>query len=188
MKSDQIRWDEKYRSGGPGRERDPNPFLKRHIRFLPVGLALDVACGEGANAVFLAQNGFLVEAVDISSVALRNARSLARSRGVEIKTIRADLDGFQLPAGRYEVVTVFNYLNRRLIPRIKRSLKRGGRIVYETYLREQRDLGGPKDPRYLLRPNELLTLFEGFRIRFYREGIFRERRKKAIAGLIAEKI
>ncbi len=148
---------------------------------------MDVACGEGRNAVFLAEKGFDVEAFDISSVALRHARSLARSRRVKIKTIHADLDGYKLPADRYDAITVFYYLNRRLIPRIKKSLKRGGRIVYQTYLAVDDGPAGLKNPRYLLKPNELLHLFGGFRILFYREGIFREPRQKAIASLIAEK-
>ncbi len=172
----------------PAGDGKPNSFLKTHVASLPRGKAADLAAGEGGNAVFLAQKGFRVEAVDISSVGLRKARSFARTKQVKIRTVQADLDHFQIEPGRYDLITVFYYLNRRLIPRIKKGLKKGGRIVYETYLVEQSLLGGPKNPDYLLKTNELLSLFQEFRVLFYREGIFREPRKKAIASLIAEKV
>jgi SAM-dependent methyltransferase len=115
---------------------------------------------------------------------------LAKESGVRIRTLQADLDHYPLEEGRYDLITDFYFLDRRLIPRIKRGLKKGGRVVFETYLREHSALGleGPRNPKYLLKPNELLKLFKGFRILFYREGIFREGgTRKAVASLIAEK-
>lgn len=191
MRSDQERWDEKYRGKGLVLGTEINPFLRKHIRLLPKGKALDIATGEGKNAVFLAHHGFDVEAVDISKFGLRKAQKLAKENGVRIRTLHADLDHYQLEEGRYDLITDFYFLDRRLIPGIKRGLKKGGRVVFETYLTEQMSLGneGPKNPRYLLKPNELLTLFRGFRILFYREGILRESgTRKAVASLIAEKI
>ncbi len=191
MRSDQERWDEKYKGKRLILGTEANPFLRKHIRLLPKGKALDLATGEGKNAVFLAHHGFNVEAVDISKFGLRKARNLAKESGVRIRTLQADLDQYPLEEGRYDLITDFYFLDRRLIPRIKRGLKKGGRVVFETYLKEQMSLSneGPKNPRYLLKPNELLTLFRGFRILFYREGIFREGgTRKAVASLIAEKI
>ncbi len=191
MQSDQDRWDEKYKRKRFVSGTEANPFLRKHIRFLPKGKALDIATGEGKNAVFLAHHGFDVEAVDISKFGLRKARKFAKESGVRIRTLQADLDQYPLEEGRYDLITDFYFLDRRLIPRIKRGLKKGGRVVFETYLKEQMSLSndGPKNPRYLLKPNELLTLFRGFRILFYREGIFREDgTRKAVASLIAEKI
>ena len=191
MKADQKRWDEKFRGKKYTLGTEVNPFLRKHIRLLPRGKALDVATGEGKNAVFLARHGFDVEAVDISQKGLRKARRLAREKGVKIKTVLADLDHYPIEKERYDLITEFYFLDRRLIPRIKRGLKKGGRVAFETYLTEQSSLcrEGPRNPKYLLKPNELLTLFKGFRILFYREGIFREGgKKKAVASLIAEKI
>ena len=190
LKLDQKRWDEKFREKKYTLGTEANPFLRKYIRLLPRGKALDVATGEGKNAVFLAQNGFAVEAVDISQKGLRKARRLAREKGVKVKTVLADLDHYPIEKERYDLITDFYFLDRRLIPRIKRGLKKGGRVVFETYLTEQSSLcqEGPRNPKYLLKHNELLTLFKGFRILFYREGIFREGgKKKAIASLIAEK-
>ena len=191
MRSDQERWDKKYKGKRFALGTEANPFLRKHIHLLPKGKALDIAAGEGKNAVFLAHHGFDVEAVDISKFALKKARKLAKENGVKIRTFQADLDHYPIEGGRYDLITDFYFLDRRLIPRIKRGLKKGGRAVFETYLKEEKSLSndGPKNPRYLLKPNELLTLFRGFRILFYREGIFKEGgSRKAIASLIAEKV
>ena len=190
MKSDQKRWDEKFTAQEYTLGTEANPFLRKHIRLLPRGKALDVATGEGKNAVFLARHGFDVEAVDISQKGLRKARRLAGEKGVQVKTVLADLDHYPIEKERYDLITDFYFLDRRLIPRIKKGLKKGGKVVFETYLTEQSSLcqDGPRNPKYLLKHNELLTLFKGFRILFYREGIFSEGgKKKAVASLIAEK-
>jgi len=190
LKSDQKRWDEKFRKKKYTLGTEANPFLRKHIRLLPRGKALDVATGEGRNAVFLAQHGFEVEAVDISKKGISKARRLAKEKGIKIKTVLADLDHYPIEKERYDLITDFYFLDRRLIPRIKRGLKKGGIVVFETYLTEHSNIcsEGPRNPQYLLKPNEPLKLFMGFRILFYREGIFREGgKKKAIASLIAEK-
>jgi len=191
MKSDQRRWNERFRRKEFALGKEPNPFLKKYIHLLPKGKALDIASGEGKNTVFLAQQGFEVDAVDISGKGLKKAQKLAREQGVKIKTFLVDLDQYQIEKERYDLIANFYYLKRRLIPRIKKGIKKGGRVVFETYLLEHRTLGtgGPKQAKYFLKPNELLRLFKNFRILFYREGIFKEGgRKKAVASLIAEKI
>ena len=191
MISDQDRWDNRFRGTKFALGKKANSLLRRHIGRLPKGKALDIATGEGRNAIFLAQQGFDVDAVDISAVGLRKAQRLAKEMKVKINTILADLDSHQIGKERYDLIVDFYFLNRRLIPKIKKGLKNGGRVIFETYILEHRDLGttGPKDPKYFLKPNELISLFKGFRILFYREGIFKEGgKRKAIASLIAEKI
>lgn len=190
MKPDQKRWDERFKGKEFTFGKEPNPFLRRHIRFLPKGKALDIASGEGRNATFLAQHGFDVDAVDISEMGLKKNRQLAKENGVRIHTFLADLNNFQIEKDRYDLIANFYFLKRSLIPQIKRGLKKGGRIIFETYILEQRNIGtgGPKEAKYFLKPNELLRLFKDFRILFYREGIFKEGgRRKAVASLIAEK-
>jgi SAM-dependent methyltransferase len=190
MKKDQKRWDKRFKGKAFALGKEANFFLRRHLRFLPGGRALDLATGEGRNAIFLAQHGFEVDAVDLSEIGLRKARRLAREKGVTIHTILTDLDTYPIVKEGYDLIANFYFLNRRLIPKMKRGVRKGGRVVFETYLLEHRDLhvGGPTNLKYFLKPNELLTLFRGFRILFYREGIFREGgRKKAIASLIAQK-
>ena len=191
LRSDQKRWDERFRTKGFALGKDANLFLRKNIHLLPRGKALDIAAGEGRNAVCLALHGCDVDAVDVSPVGLKKARRLAREMGVRIHTLVADLDTFEIERDRYDFIADFYYLSRKLIPKIKRGLKKGGRVIFETYIVDQRDLhtGGPKHLKYFLKHNELLRLFKGFRILLYREGIFKEGgRKKAVASLIAEKI
>jgi len=191
VKADQKRWDKRFGRKEFALGKEPNPFLKKHIRLLPKGKALDMATGEGRNAVFLAQHGFEVDAMDISERGLKKTQKLAREKGVHINTFLVDLDQYPIEKERYDLIANFYFLKRRLIPRIKKGLKKGGRVIFETYLLEHRTLGtgGPKQAKYFLKPNELLHLFQDFRVLFYREGIFREGgRGKAVASLIAEKI
>ncbi len=190
LKSDQKRWDERFGEKEFAFGKEPNPFLKRHIALLPGGKALDIATGEGRNAVFLAQHGSDVDAVDISKMGLKKVRKLAQEAGIKIHTLHADLDTFKIKEEEYDLITNFYFLKRSLIPKIKKGLKRGGKVIFETYILEHRNLAtsGPKQAKYFLKSNELLRLFKGFRVLHYREGIFRERgKKKAIASLIAQK-
>jgi len=190
LKADKKRWDERFRRKEFALGKEPNPFLKKHIYLLPKGKALDMATGEGRNAVFLAQNGFEVDAVDISEKGLRKARKLAREKGVKVNALLVDLDHYQIERERYDLIANFYFLKRRLIPKIREGLKKGGKVIFETYLLEHRKLatGGPKQAKYFLKPNELLRLFKDFRILFYREGIIREGgKRKAVASLIAQK-
>lgn len=190
MKSDQERWDKKYQGEEFAYGKKPNAFLKKHLSSLEKGVALDLASGEGRNAVFLAQAGWKVDAVDISPVGVRKARRLAKEAGVRINFRQADLDFYPIAKEKYDLISILYFWDRRLIPRIKRGLKKGGRILFETYTFETlfRGLEGPREAKYLLKANELLDLFRDFRVLFYREGIFREGgRRKAIASLIAEK-
>jgi 2-polyprenyl-3-methyl-5-hydroxy-6-metoxy-1,4-benzoquinol methylase len=190
MKSDQKRWDERFRGKGFAFGKQPNPFLKKHIHLLPKGKTLDIASGEGRNAVFLARQGFDVDAVDISEVGLKKAKKLAGEIRVKIDTTYADLNTYQIEKEKYDLIANFYFLRRSLIPKIKKGLKKGGRVIFETYTLEQKNVGteGPKDPKYFLKPNELLRLFKDFHILYYREGIFKEGgRRKAVASLIAQK-
>ncbi len=190
MKTDQKKWNKRFGRKEFALGREPNLFLKQHLALLSKGRALDVATGEGRNAVFLAQNGFEVDAVDISREGLKKARKSAREKGVKVNAFLVDLDRYQIEEDRYDLIANLYFLKRRLIPKIRKGLKKGGKVIFETYLLEHRTLaaGGPRQAKYFLKPNELLRLFKGFRILFYREGIFREGgRRKAVASLIAEK-
>jgi len=189
MKEDKSKWDEKYKGGVFLCGKEANRFLIDNIHLLPKGRVLDIAAGEGRNSAFFAKHGFEVDAIDISKMGLKKAKRLAREEGAEINFIKADLENYQIEENAYDVIANFNYLQRDLIPQIKRGLKIGGAVVFETYLIDQSALSsGPKNPDHLLGHNELLGFFKGFRVILYREGMYRERGlKKAIAGIIATK-
>ena len=166
---------------------EPAPFLVENIELLPKGRVLDVAMGAGRNAIYLAKLGFAVEGVEISPEAVNVVLESAQKAGVTIRAQLADLEGsYSIKKGAYDLIICFNYLQRSLIPQIKDGLRKGGMIVYETFIIDQAQLGKPKNPDYLLKHNELLDMFRDFRCLRYREGIVEGR--KAIAGIIAEKV
>src|SRR3990170_6377161 len=166
----------------------PCEFLARHLALLPRGRALDVAAGDGRNALFLARNGFSVEAIDLLFDGLREAARTARSEGLPVALVQADLTRFRLAPARYDAGINVRYLQRGLVPQLKSALRPGGRILFETYLREQATIGRPKRLDYLLRRGELLDLFRDLIVLKYREGKFAERGRPAyLASLIAER-
>jgi tellurite methyltransferase len=165
----------------------PSQFLVDNVELLPKGRVLDVAMGSGRNAVYLAKLGFEVEGIDISAEAVDNAVTLARQSNIDLNAKVRDLEtDYRIEKGAYDLIICFNYLQRSLMPQIKEGLRTGGMVVYETYLIDQPRFGKPRNPDYLLKHNELLNLFRGFRCLRYREGIIENR--KAVAGIVAEKI
>lgn len=188
MREDRRHWEEKYATpefiGGVR----PCAFLAEHLTLIPRGRALDIATGEGRNAIFLAQNGFAVEGIDISYAALHKAKVWANQKGVPLTLIQADLTQFCLPPNRYDLIVNVNYLQRSLVPQIKVSLKPRGMVLFETLLIDQAAIGHPRNPEHLLRHNELLDLFRNFRVLRYREGEVTEEGKRAyLASLLAER-
>ncbi|MBI4526450.1 MAG: methyltransferase domain-containing protein [Deltaproteobacteria bacterium] len=181
---DQKKWDERY-AQGHGIDR-PAAFLEHiFLEFswcIKPGRALDVATGRGRNALFLAQRGFAVEALDVSVTALKEAAKRADELGLNIVFRQADLDHVELPHDAYDLIVNFNFLQRSLIPKIKNAARPGGYVIFETYLIDQRLVGHPRNPSYLLGHNELLELFRDFRILYYREGKFIEAGKEAYRG------
>ncbi len=169
---------------------EPSSFLAENIDLLPKGKALDIAMGSGRNSVFLAQHGFRVCGFDRSIEAVKAAKLLARRHNVKIKAEVADLeDGFIIEELTYDLIICFNYLQRSLMLQIKSGLKKGGMVVYETFIIDQVKFGKPTNPDYLLDRNELLRMFTEFRCLRYREGVIQgPRGPAAIASIIAEKV
>ncbi|MCO5143238.1 MAG: methyltransferase domain-containing protein [Oligoflexia bacterium] len=179
-------WDKTYSRKDYVFGKDPVDFLQKNIDSLPKGRALDIATGEGRNAVFLAKKGFSVDAVDISKVGLKKAQKLASEHGVKIQTINADLNRYEIPLSKYNVILNFFYLQRNLIPKIKKGLLPGGVVVFETYTTDQLKIPGAStwEKEYLLKPGELKKMFSGFEILKYQEN---NDGKSATARLIARK-
>jgi tellurite methyltransferase len=188
---DREKWESRHACQDDGQE--PSPFLgeilDRGAWPIAAGRALDIATGKGRNALFLAERGFEVVAIDISGVALEAARKRAQARSLRISWRQEDLEGLALPDDQYDLILNFNYLQRSLIPQIKTALKMGGHVIFDTYLVDQQTIGHPKNPAYLLGHNELLRSFREFRVLYYREGKIVERGSVAFrAGLLAQKL
>lgn len=158
----------------------PARLLLEHRHRLPIGsqaAALDVACGRGRNALYLAEQGLTVDAVDRDEQALAELAATARRRplpALATHVINLETDTAHppaLPRARYNIITVFFYLYRPLFPVLIRALKPGGWLIYETFtldnhLRRQH----PRRREFCLEPNELLALTQGLRVLHYDEG------------------
>ena len=189
--NDREKWENRHAHKDDGQE--PSPFLREIFHRgwwqLSPGRALDLATGKGRNALFLAERGFQVVAIDISGVALEAARKRAHARSLRISWRQEDLERLTLPDEEYDLILNFNYLQRSLIPQIKTALKVGGHVIFDTYLVDQQAIGHPKNPAYLLDHNELLQSFREFRVLYYREGKITEKGSVAFrAGLLAQKL
>jgi hypothetical protein len=181
---------------GPARARlwRPHAFLQDSIPLLAAAwgalagkYALDLACGSGRDAVYLATLGMKVAAVDLLPEALERSADLAARTGVELQVLRADVEhGPPLAPAACDLVIVFNFLHRPLFAQLREAVTRGGFLIYETFLVEQRErFGKPSREAFLLQPGELRSAFAGWQIACYREGQFAPRR--ITAGLVARR-
>lgn len=136
--------------------RQPSPWIRRFAGLIaPQGWVLDVACGGGRHARYLAGLGHRVEAVD------RNADALATLQGIEgVTTRQADLEGGPWPYYNcaFDGIVVANYLFRPLMPLMINALAEGGVLIYETFMEGNEKFGKPSNPAHLLRSGELLEI------------------------------
>lgn len=137
----------------------PSAWVCRFARLIAAGgTVLDLACGQGRHARYLAGLGYRVEAVDCDGAALA---ALAGVAGVSTHCV--DLEGAPWPyhAGRFDGIVVTNYLHRPLMPVMLDALGPGAVLIYETFASGNEKRGRPSNPEFLLRPGELLQTVEG---------------------------
>lgn len=191
--SPRQRWNRRWAGcDGAAQERAPAGWLVQCTPLLPRDggpRALDVACGNGRNALHLARLGFTVDAVDVSDVAVEAVRDAAAAERLEIRARRVDLEYDRLPVGAYDVVVVINYLQRDLFGALADALTSGGILVAETFTRAHAvRSGSTMNPRYRLEPGELLHSFPGLTLLRYREGVTGAGpRRRAVASIAARR-
>ena len=160
--SDRERWDAKYADKPAPDRLNPDDWLIEQAAGLQPGRALELACGLGHNAIWLALHGWNVDAVDISATGLSRAEDLARHRGAQVNWIAADLDAFVPEPAAYDLVLVFRFLDRGRLPGIiQEALRPVGRLVYETFSTAHLSRADVhmKNPAFALLPGELPRLF-----------------------------
>jgi SAM-dependent methyltransferase len=188
--SDREHWNAKHRDAEVG-GRSTRAWLVEHRNLLAEresGRALDIACGVGREAVYLAELGFAVDAVDVSDVAIARLRERAAERTLNIETARMDLlqPGAEFPRPPYDVICCFYFLRRPLLASIAGALAPGGLLLFENFTRDHVEVvGGQMPERVLLDHNELLRAFPGLRVLRYREAIIGTERRRAVASLVA---
>ena len=166
MHPDRIKWNRKYRSRRATLSAHPSDIVCNFYHLATHGCALDIAAGNGRNALFLAQKGYAVDALDISEAGLQ----FVAGRDPKVRTACVDLDIYDLAPRRYSLVLNIRYLNRRLFPQICEALTPGGVIIFETYLKRPNFI--PQRAfcdDHLLRINELLVGFLKLEVVYYRE-------------------
>ena len=163
-------WDTKYAGSEFLWKEEPNRFLVAELEGLAPGRALDLACGEGRNAVWLAQQGWAVTGVDFSEVGLAKAAQLAESRGVEVEWVAADLLEYRPPAGLDLAIAFYFQVpddERRLVlGRAAEALAPGGTmlVVAHDLLNLAEGIGGPQEPEVLYTPEDVVGDLSGLEI------------------------
>ena len=165
-KDDQLFWDKKFSDPKMGFSREPSRLLVNAIRGRKPGTAIDLGMGEGRNAIFLAQQGWQVTGVDLSDVAIAQAKAHAAKAGVKINAVLDGLDHCDLGRNQWDLIILFythawyNGARRQSAQRMRDALKPGGLLVIEGF-------AGNED--YLFHPNELLRDFPELRVMFYED-------------------
>jgi SAM-dependent methyltransferase len=191
MQADASAWDRFFRQKSYVFGTEPIALLKEYVHMFRRGRALDLAMGEGRNAVFLAEQGFEVTGVDFSGVAIEKSLQLAARRGVKIHTIQADLREYRIEPGSYDLITNIYCPQRFLFEQIKAGLKPGGVFVYEQWhpygWKTRRATGPGRSPNGARPPpgrdeselfqysdvrlEELATIFSDYQVIVFREAV-----------------
>lgn len=164
------RWEQYYQSLEADSLPKPAAVLAEHVHLLPGhGTALDMACGRGGNALYLAAHGLETSAWDYADAAIDRLRHTAADCHLPIECAVRDVCQQPPEADTFDVIVISHFLDRNLTPQIMRALKPGGLLFYQTFVRDKPGTSGPSNPDFLLKPNELLRLFADMQVCFYRE-------------------
>jgi len=161
------KWDEHYKTAS---HRPASRVLLENQHLLPThGLALEIACGLGNNALLLAKQGMETHAWDISAVGIEQLQNKAQEENLAI--IGGVRDAIQDPPAveSFDVIVVTHFLDRTLVPHLLAALRPQGLLFYQTFTKIKVDDTGPKNPDFLLGDNELLSLCQPLHLLAYRE-------------------
>ena len=164
----------------------PAEWLVMNRAWLPAsGRALDVACGRGRHALWLAQQGFATTAIDREPSVVAALDLRARREGLPLTALTVDLEsgGVTLGEAVYDVVVVVHYLHRPLFPALLAALRPGGVLVYETFIVAQAARGRPTNPAFLLEAGELSRLVAPLEIVAAREGDYEGRMVSSVVAV-----
>lgn len=164
------KWDQRYAMVEDTINIPPAWVLKHHSQYLPLkGKALDLACGLGGNARFLAMCGLTVDAWDISDVALTHLNNYASVNRLAITPTICDIEQMLFPYQLYDIIVISNYLNRALFKQIQPALKPNGKLYLQTFL-EPIQHHAPTSQKFYLKSNELTNQLKAMRTEIYGEG------------------
>lgn len=184
------KWDRRY-ADKPAGSPEPAQVLLEYAYLLPgSGTALELACGRGGSALFLARRGLRVHAWDISRAAIEELDLQVETENLEIETRVRDVHESPPPRNAFDVICVSYYLERSIVEPIIQALKPRGLLFYQTFIHEKVTDLGPSNPLYRLKSNELLELFAPLHVLVYQElGCVGDTRQGArnVAWLVAQR-
>ncbi|WGI17339.1 class I SAM-dependent methyltransferase [Methanonatronarchaeum sp. AMET-Sl] len=187
---DESEWNERYKKGRHRRE-DPSPFLSKKIEKLTTGNALDIACGAGRNSIYLAEKGYQVDAIDLSSEALKIAQKRAREKKVEVNWIHTDVLKYDIESEKYDLITLsyFHIKDENQIQKIINGLKKGGYLIWESHIKADIEIDiGPETDEVRYERGQLLSLLKPLTVIEYIEKIEETiQGKRAIVKVLARK-
>ena len=159
-----LKWDARFRNEACVLGKDPSRFLVDNMDLImshvPGTKALDLACGEGRNSIFLAKRGFQVSGLDISEAGLEKGRHWMEREGVKIDFRVTNLEQFEFTE-QYDLILNCNFLLRDLVPKSVEALSPGGIIVFDTLL-DSPYVPTNHKKEFLLQPGELVRIFQKF--------------------------
>ncbi|MEM1154268.1 MAG: methyltransferase domain-containing protein [Pseudomonadota bacterium] len=185
---DRQKWNARYRDGAYQGKTHPSVLLESWIESAPMGHALDVACGAGRNAIYLATQSFTVDAIDISSAALDRGRVNAKALNDRISWIERDLDLPPVLDHLYQLVLLIHYVNLPLVKALVSQLDAAGLFICEQHLMIDEDVAGPRTASFRVQPGELLTAAATLDVLHYSESVVTDPGgdKVALARLVAQ--
>jgi len=167
---DRQKWDQRYTEDSY-RKNNPVTLVQDWLPEIPIGKALDVACGAGRNAIHLAQAGFKVDAIDISPEGLKKAQLTAAEQGLGVNWIEHDLDRSFAFNSDYDLILVMWFVNLGLVKQLCDCLAPGGYLICEEHLITAEDVIGPTSDDYRVAPGALRAAVSGLEVLLYQESI-----------------
>lgn len=150
---DKERWESKYQTKSMPSE--PVKVVEQYAKLATGKMALDIACGQGRNTKFLAKQGFVVDALDISPTALKALEGIENISPKEV-----DFDTYTLEENKYDLIVCTYYLERSLFPQIEKALKEDGILILETFMHHADNTKEPSSRRFMLEEGELEVTFD----------------------------
>jgi SAM-dependent methyltransferase len=197
--TDRERWNRRYSEGAYAARSHPSVLVDEWLGRMTVAAedprAVDVACGLGRNALYLARAGWTVDALDVSDVALKRLDEQARVEGLNVHCRRVDLSAVgstideALPPNQFDLALVIRYADLSLVSRLGDALKPGGYLIVEAHMVSDEDVIGPKGDRFRVEPGALRTAAARLRILSEEEGLVRDPdgRVAALSRLVARR-
>lgn len=178
------KWDERYNKRSYVYGKRPARFLAENYSYLPAeSKVLDMGVGEGRNAIFLAQKGHKVTGIDISSVAIKKSKKLAKEFNVKITTIVGSLEKYPIKKNSFDAIICFYYVDRSLINKMVSWIRPGGILIFEAHtLKEFAKKSDKKMEKktYYLHEQELLTMFPTMKVLKYEEPLHEKEHRASI--------